>query len=122
MLILQYHATSSPRSSISTPHIRRNACFPTPTSMYPHRLAYIEAEMTKRRGALNAFSTSSEPFDPQAELYKIAERYKVEQRMIQAREEEEGNVTNSAGMLTSIPEVDLGMESVRLAWCCREHS
>jgi hypothetical protein len=27
-------------------------------------------------------------------------------------EEEEGNVTNSMGMLTSIPEMDLGMEWV----------
>ena len=74
------------------------------------RLAYIESEMEKRRGqaALDAKNGKVEPFDPQAELYKVAERYKVEAQ--KQKEDEEGNVTNSLGMLTSIPEVDLGME------------
>jgi hypothetical protein len=53
---------------------------------------------------------SNEPLDPQSELYRVPERFKIEARMVQAREDEEGNVTNSVGMLTSIPEVDLGME------------
>jgi hypothetical protein len=72
------------------------------------RLAYIEGEMEKRRGMSAPEATKPEPFDPQAELYKISDKYNVQARKI--KEAEEGNVTNSLGMLTSIPEVDLGME------------
>ena len=73
------------------------------------RLAYIESELQKRRGqGATEGIGGDEVYDPQAELYKIAERYKFEQR--KKGEDEEGNVTNSLGMLTSIPEVDLGME------------
>ncbi|CAD6571047.1 MAG: hypothetical protein TREMPRED_000131 [Tremellales sp. Tagirdzhanova-0007] len=75
-----------------------------------HMLAYIESELQKRRGqGATEGIGGDEVYDPQAELYKIAERYKFEQR--KKGEDEEGNVTNSLGMLTSIPEVDLGMDN-----------
>lgn len=35
-------------------------------------------------------------------------KYKLDKKVV--KETEEGSVTNSLGMLTSIPEVDLGME------------
>jgi len=69
-------------------------------------MTYIEENMKLRRGAN---STEQEkkggPADPQEELYRLSERYKVEKKAA-----EEGNVTNSMAMLTAIPEVDLGME------------
>ena len=75
------------------------------------RLAFIEREMEKKRGQVAKAEAEgrSEPFDPQAELYRLAERYKLdnEEKKVGG---EEGDVTNSMGMLTSIPEVDLGME------------
>ncbi|KAF9506123.1 hypothetical protein BS47DRAFT_1374173 [Hydnum rufescens UP504] len=49
------------------------------------------------------------PYDPHEELFRIEEKYRIKQKVA----EEEGNVTNSATMLTAIPEVDLGMD-VRL--------
>jgi hypothetical protein len=49
------------------------------------------------------------PYDPQEELFRIVEKYKLD---VAKKETEEGSVTNSLGMLTSIPEVDLGMEYV----------
>lgn len=65
--------------------------------------------MAKRRGGL---ATSSAPvdeaFDPYEELYKMANKYEWDA----TKKVEDGNVTNSMGMLTSIPEVDLGMEWV----------
>ncbi|WVQ98837.1 hypothetical protein IAU59_005968 [Kwoniella sp. CBS 9459] len=77
-----------------------------------HMMAYIEAELAKKRGE----ATTDEPdpkakeiYDPQAELYKIAEKYKLEAK--KAKVDEEGSVSNSLGMLTSIPEVDLGMDN-----------
>ncbi|KAK8869696.1 hypothetical protein IAR55_000264 [Kwoniella newhampshirensis] len=80
-----------------------------------HMMAYIETELSKRRGeAASDPSTGkeAEPFDPQAELYKIAEKYKFESaKKATAKDDDEGNVTNSLGMLTSIPEVDLGMDN-----------
>lgn len=72
------------------------------------RLAFIETEMAKRRGKAKEEGRSLEPLDPQSELYKMAQKYQWD--MEQEGEEEEGNVTNSMGMLTSIPEMDLGME------------
>lgn len=77
---------------------------------YYNRMAYIEAELAKRRGQAAATTDESalEDNDPQAELYRIAEKYQFETRKKKA--DDEGNVTNSLGMLTSIPEVDLGME------------
>jgi len=67
--------------------------------------------MEKRRGqAESAVANGKEPvaFDPQEELYRLAERYKLDKEEI--KKDEEGDVTTSMGMLTSIPEVDLGME------------
>jgi hypothetical protein len=72
-------------------------------------MAYIETELAKRRGNTTAEGYQpTEAYDPQAELFKLAEKYKWDNRG--KKEDEEGNVTNSLGMLTSIPEVDLGME------------
>jgi hypothetical protein len=76
------------------------------------RMAYIETELAKRRGQSGVDSSDKadedKPFDPQAELFQIAEKYRIEKK--RTVDEEEGNVTTSLGMLTSIPEVDLGME------------
>lgn len=72
------------------------------------RLAYIESEMAKRRGKAKDDGRRLEPLDPQSELYKMATKYQWD--MSKEEEEDEGNVTNSMGMLTSIPEMDLGME------------
>jgi len=88
-------------------------------------MAYIEAELAKRRqGPTTSSSSSTNPnqdssnkpeIDPQEELYAIAEKYRLEKykptKSGGAHDDEEGgNVTTSLGMLTSIPEVDLGME------------
>ncbi|KAJ9106102.1 hypothetical protein QFC21_001244 [Naganishia friedmannii] len=74
-----------------------------------HMMAFIETELAKRRGEqVDDDGAQKGPIDPQDELYKIAERYRLEQKQVQ--EEDEGNVTTSLGMLTSIPEVDLGMD------------
>nr|KIR46536.1 hypothetical protein I312_04023 [Cryptococcus bacillisporus CA1280] len=76
-----------------------------------HMMAYIETELAKRRGQAAAPTDKStvEDNDPQAELYRIAEKYQFETKKKKA--DDEGNVTNSLGMLTSIPEVDLGMDN-----------
>jgi hypothetical protein len=72
-------------------------------------MAFIETELAKRRGGqVNDDPSKNGPADPQEELYRIAEKYRLEQK--KPRHEEEGSVTTSLGMLTSIPEVDLGME------------
>lgn len=72
-------------------------------------MAFIETELAKRRGEqVDDDRTQTGPIDPQDELYSIAEKYRLEQKKVQ--EDDEGNVTTSLGMLTSIPEVDLGME------------
>ena len=60
--------------------------------------------MSKRRGQINVGSETI--LDPLEELYKMARKYKWDIE----KAPEEGNVVNSMGMLTSIPEVDLGME------------
>lgn len=74
-----------------------------------YRMAYIETELAKRRGIDPTKEQEGEKeYDPQEELFRIAEKYRVEKK--KAAEEEEGNVTTSMSMLTSIPEVDLGME------------
>jgi len=73
-------------------------------------MAYIEAELLKRRGgvALEPDDAATEAakkaavFDPQEELYAIAEQYRNEQRVKQKGEDdEEGNVVNSMAMLTA---------------------
>jgi hypothetical protein len=72
------------------------------------RLAYIEEELQKRKGnTIREGESVDKPYDPQEELFKIVEKYKLD---VAKKETEEGSVTNSLGMLTSIPEVDLGME------------
>ena len=84
-------------------------------------MAYIEAELAKRRTTVQPSSTNpsdptsssatTKPYDdPQEELYAIAEKYRIEKKQSRVDDEEGGNVTTSLGMLTSIPEVDLGME------------
>lgn len=82
-------------------------------------MAYIEAELAKKRGGQDATASSdasaAKPFDPRDELYRVAEKYKfkdVEDKLKGKleKEEEEGNVTLSTGMLMGIPEVDLGIE------------
>jgi hypothetical protein len=60
--------------------------------------------MAKRRGQADV--PLDVALDPLEELYKMAHKYKWNLEQAQ----EEGNVVNSMGMLTSIPEVDLGME------------
>jgi hypothetical protein len=71
-------------------------------------MAYIEENMKSRRGVResSADAESSRPLDPQEELYRLPEKYKVQQ----GKPMEEGSVSASVAMLTAIPEVDLGME------------
>ncbi|ORX39980.1 hepatocellular carcinoma-associated antigen 59-domain-containing protein [Kockovaella imperatae] len=75
-----------------------------------HMMAYIEEGIAKRKG--NTAKEGEEipkPYDPQAELYRIPERFKSLPSI--KTEDEEGNLTNSLGMLSAIPEVDLGMDN-----------
>jgi hypothetical protein len=73
-------------------------------------MAYIEENIKRRRGgnAQDGLTTTEKPYDPQEELFRIEDKYKLQKKPL-----EEGNVTNSMAMLTAIPEVDLGMEYVR---------
>lgn len=86
---------------------------------------YIEENMRKRYGRdLDDDDKKDEPWDPQAELYRVEpifssiskpEPVKPASTAADAKKKksnEEGSVTNSTGMLTAIPEVDLGMEYV----------
>lgn len=68
------------------------------------RLAYIETEMKKKKGVQES-SGSNQAHDPLAQLYQIPEHLQA-----QGKKAEEGNVTVSSGMLTAIPEIDLGIE------------
>lgn len=83
------------------------------------RLAYIEAELAKKRGANeeseDGGNGEKKPYDPRDELYRVAEKYRFAdideaEKGKKERDEEEGNVTLSASMLMGIPEVDLGIE------------
>ncbi|PWN52959.1 hypothetical protein IE53DRAFT_373285 [Violaceomyces palustris] len=85
-----------------------------------HMMAYIEEEMRKRRGGedLGSLPTASQVKasfnNPEDELYQVAEKYRQLQNKNKTdldKEEEEGNVTLSASMLSSIPEIDLGMDA-----------
>ena len=67
-------------------------------------MAYIEENMKKRR-------LGEEPADSAAGTSHNAAEAST-QTDTQRKSVEEGNVTNSASMLTAIPEVDLGMEYV----------
>ncbi|KAL9939372.1 hypothetical protein V8E36_002185 [Tilletia maclaganii] len=86
-----------------------------------HMMAYIEEEMRKRSGRggssdvnlPSAEQVRAALTNPEDELYRVAEKYRDLQTKKVPREEEEGNVTLSTTMLTSIPEIDLGMD-VRL--------
>jgi hypothetical protein len=71
-------------------------------------MAYIE-ENLEVRGKPRDEDEKKGPADPQEALYQIADRWKVEK---QKPTPDDGSVTNSMSMLTAIPEVDLGMESV----------
>jgi hypothetical protein len=70
-------------------------------------MAYIEEELRKRKPTSENVEISKEirSLDPRDELYKVAEKYRIEKK-----QQEEGNVMLSAAMLTAIPEVDLGIE------------
>jgi len=82
------------------------------------RMAFIEAELAKKRGVdPTVAAAAAKSLDPRDELYRVAEKYKfadVEEKVKtkQDKEEEEGNITLSTGMLMGIPEVDLGIEYV----------
>lgn len=82
-------------------------------------MAYIESEMRKRMQAPGQELPSGDRLaaavnDPEDELYRVAEKYRALQSAARpepkSQEEDEGNVTLSAAMLSSIPEIDLGME------------
>lgn len=81
-----------------------------------HMMAYIETEMAKRTGAARSSlepSLSTALSNPHDQLYAVAEKYRELQRQIrpqQTQDEREGNVALSAAMLSSIPEVDLGID------------
>ncbi|TNY20649.1 hepatocellular carcinoma-associated antigen 59-domain-containing protein [Rhodotorula diobovata] len=88
-----------------------------------HMLAYIDAELAKRRDPSSASGSSgaaaaasNKPLDPRDELYAVADKYKFAdiaalEEGKKARDEDEGNVTLSASMLMGIPEVDLGIDT-----------
>jgi len=68
------------------------------------RTAYIELEMKKKKGVQES-SATKRVLDPVAQLYQIPDHLQA-----LGKKSEEGNVTVSSGMLTAIPEVDLGIE------------
>jgi hypothetical protein len=68
-------------------------------------MAYIEENLKIRSKPREEDNRATRPVDPQEELYRISDRWKVDKKAA-----DEGNVTNSMAMLTAIPEVDLGME------------
>jgi hypothetical protein len=70
-------------------------------------MAYIEENLKIRSRPRDEEETKTGRSDPQEELYRISDRWKVDKKTA-----DEGNVTNSLTMLTAIPEVDLGMECV----------
>lgn len=84
-----------------------------------HMMAYIEQEIKKRTGTnmqsdSNSDSVSKPIQNPDHQLYAVAEKYRELQRSIQpeqTQEEREGNVALSSAMLSSIPEVDLGIDN-----------
>lgn len=80
-----------------------------------HMMAYIEQQMRARGGATaTPAEIRAAVANPEDELYAVAEKYKALQRSLApelTQDEREGDVTLSAAMLTSIPEVDLGIDS-----------
>lgn len=76
-----------------------------------HMMAFIEKELKKRRGQESGeFDAEKEmqKLDPRDELFRVAEKYRIQKPNV-----DEGNVATSSAMLTAIPEVDLGIESVQ---------
>jgi hypothetical protein len=71
-----------------------------------HMMAYIEENLKIRCKPREDDSDATRSVDPQEELYRISDRWKVDKKAA-----DEGNVTNSMAMLTAIPEVDLGMDT-----------
>lgn len=69
-------------------------------------MAFIDKEMAKRKGIAEDEEEKATA-DPHGELFAIADRYKVAGEVT---EEQEGTMKNSLGMLSAVPEVDLGME------------
>lgn len=86
-------------------------------TVFASRMAYIEDEMRKRTGSadtVDAAALVAAVNDPEDALYAVAEKYKELHRSIkpeQTQEQREGNVAFSSAMLTSIPEVDLGIDA-----------
>lgn len=85
-------------------------------------MKYIEENMRKRYGhGSDDDEKKEEPWDPQAELYRVEPLFAAEAKIeppkavasasTKKKTNEEGSVTNSTGMLTAIPEVDLGMDT-----------
>ncbi|GAA5905332.1 hypothetical protein JCM8208_003819 [Rhodotorula glutinis] len=84
-----------------------------------HMLAYIDAELAKRRDPSSASGADAgaakKALEPRDELYAVADKYKfadiaAAEQGKKDRDEDEGNVTLSASMLMGIPEVDLGID------------
>lgn len=84
---------------------------------------YIESEMHKRRAG--GISDSAEMIqqrikDPADELFHVAEKYRrlqeEGQKLVPSKRNttpsDEGNSTLSAAMLSTVPEIDLGMRYV----------
>ncbi len=78
--------------------------------MFCCRMAYIEENLKIRSRPREDDGKNGGPDDPQEELYKLSEKWRLEH----SKPLQEGSVTTSMSMLTAIPEVDLGMEYVDL--------
>lgn len=83
-----------------------------------HLMAYIEENLKVRSrpkdSGDNEEAEDDKPYDPQDELFKAASekwRLKLLAGTKETKQQEEGSVTSSMGMLTAIPEVDLGMDT-----------
>lgn len=90
-----------------------------------HMMSYIEDNMRKRHGGTkDDDEKKDEPWDPLAELFRVdpifASKANAKPETSKSsstpaapkkKDNEEGSVTNSATMLTAIPEVDLGMDT-----------
>ncbi|GAC93602.1 hypothetical protein PHSY_001167 [Pseudozyma hubeiensis SY62] len=84
-----------------------------------HMMAYIQQEMSKRNPHSSAIddetaTDTAATANPQDSLYALAEKYRQLQRSVKpelSEEQREGNVALSSQMLTSVPEVDLGIDT-----------
>jgi len=75
---------------------------------------YIEENMKTRFPSKASKEEAPKRFDPQEELYRITSTTVAVRAATETKKLEEGSVTNSMAMLTAIPEVDLGIECVRV--------